>query len=175
MPLFGLSCRLTHHYSHLQSQVRLSASFSVYVPSHKRLILFHTFSTTQLSALSHLENSSSVYRHGRRERGLVWSRRLSLCSGCPSSQHRTRALNKLVIIRSTAVAAVIVKMEFQPTSLSWGRAGKEWCQESVEAISQPWINYFGNTRTCFLTESEMRGLWPPSCLYFKYGAGTRRW
>lgn len=37
------------------------------------------------------------------------------CSGCPISQHRTRALNKLVIIRSTAAAAVIVKMEFQPT------------------------------------------------------------
>lgn len=37
------------------------------------------------------------------------------CSGRPVSQHRTRALNKLVIIRSTAAAAVTVKMEFQPT------------------------------------------------------------
>lgn len=33
------------------------------------------------------------------------------------SQHRTKALNKLVIISSTAVAAVRVKMEFQLISL----------------------------------------------------------
>lgn len=50
----------------------------------------------------------------------VSSGQRSPCSGRPISQHRTRALNKPVIIRSTAAAAVIVKMEFQPTWLSWG-------------------------------------------------------
>lgn len=58
----------------------------------------------------------------------VSSGQQSPCSGFPISQHRTRALNKLVIIRSTAAAAVIVKMEFQPTWLSWGgKIGRQQC------------------------------------------------
>lgn len=55
----------------------------------------------------------AVYTHGRRDTGVcvLLVRRL-----LPSNQQRTRALNKPVIIMSTAVAAVTVKMEPQPIS-----------------------------------------------------------
>lgn len=69
----------------------------------------------------------------------------SPCSGCTISQHRTRALNKLVIISSTAAAAVIVKMEFQPTWLSWGgETGRQQGYETQRrlAAGHLWGEYF---------------------------------
>lgn len=117
-------------------------------------------------ALSRLERSSSIYRHGGRRWGWVWSRRLSQRSWRPSSQHRTRVLNKLVIIRSAAVAAVTVKMEFQPISLFWGKdRGGKWCKESVEAVNKP---VWKENLTCFLTENERRGALKASQQHIKY-------
>lgn len=123
------ACRITSAAVVLPP-VRLSTSSSPSssvhaVPSHLR---FYSLCVSYSSSIFYhmvcqlnLVKSASVC--GRRRGELeapVSSGQQSPCSGCPISQHRTRALNKLVIIRSTAAAAVIVKMEFQPTWLSWG-------------------------------------------------------
>lgn len=80
------------------------------------------------------------------------------CNGCPISQHRTRALNKLVIIRSAAAAAVMVKMEFQPTSLSWGETGKQ-LRYVKSGFKKPFFGG-GSGLACFLTASQLSGLLP---------------
>lgn len=95
--------------------------------------------------------------------GRSQSRQQLPCSGGPVSQHRTRALNKLVIIRSTAAAAVMVKMEFQLTSLSWGETGKQLCYDTAQAIKSALRNRFlGSGLACFLAASQMSGLLPMS-------------
>lgn len=124
-----LACRITSA-AVVPPSVRLntssSPSSSVHaVPSHLRLYFLWVSYTPSIFyhmvCQLNLVNSASVCGWWRWElEAEVSSGQQSPCSGCPISQHRTRALNKLVIIRSTAAAAVIVKMEFQPTWLSWG-------------------------------------------------------
>lgn len=72
-------------------------------PFPQSFILYYTKNKIKLA----------VYTHGGRDTGVCV---LLVQWLLPSNQQRTRALNKLVIIMSTAVAAVTVKMEPQPIS-----------------------------------------------------------
>lgn len=120
-------------------------------------IFYHTIVTSITSRETPVQSTDMA---GEFE-GRSQSRQQSPCSGCPISQHRTRALNKLVIIRSTAAAAVMVKMEFQPTSLSWGETGKQSCYDTAQAIKSALRNRFlGSGLASFLTASQMSGLLP---------------
>lgn len=112
-----------HRHRRRSTQYLLIGDFIFLCVSYSSSIFYHVVCRLNLV------NSASVC--GRRRGGWgggeseapVSSGQQSPCSGRPISQHRTRALNKPVIIRSTAAAAVIVKMEFQPTWLSWGGGG----------------------------------------------------
>lgn len=128
----------------------------------------HLISTPWFPALSRLEPSSSIYRHGGRRWGWIWSRRLSQCRWRPSSHHRTRVLIKLVISRSTAVAAVTVKMEFQPISLFWGR--ERGGESGVKSRARLLINQFGGKKANLLSyrREERRGALKPSQQHIKY-------
>lgn len=127
-----------HRHRRRSTQYLLIGHFIFLCVSYSSSIFYHVVCRLNLV------NSASVC--GRRRGGggeseaPVSSGQQSPCSGRPISQHRTRALNKPVIIRSTAAAAVIVKMEFQPTWLSWGgvggrETGRQWCYDTRRRLA----------------------------------------
>lgn len=142
-----------HHHRHSLQYLLIWDMFCFFVPTPHPphpCIFYHTV----VSSITSRETPVQSMDMAGEFEGRSQSRQQSPCSGCPISQHRTRALNKLVIIRSTAAAAVMVKMEFQPTSLSWGETGKQLCYDTAQAIKSALRNRFlGSRLACFLRAS----------------------
>lgn len=146
-----------HHHRHSVQYLLIWDMFFWLFFSPHPCIFYHTV----VSSITSRETPVQSMDMAGEFEGRSQSRQQPPCSGCPISQHRTRALNKLVIISNTAAAAVMVKMEFQPTSLSWGETGKQLCYDTAQAINSALRNRFlGSGLACFLTASQSSGLLP---------------